>query len=266
MARSRRRTVDLVRDDLAALLWRSRADAIRMKRFLSEKVLTRCELAAASLLTVFLVAFHAIFFLRAGPLWRDEISSLALATKPTLAEFWRSLPFDPFPACYFHLPNGVRPFRKSDCAFRVRGCVAQRAITFHERVYSFCDWRRGRRSSFANKELVHAWVNLWHRSDRGGIAVTVFANHACHPRLGENHCQQERHCQRHRRGRRHNQRRWGSREVGVVNTRRWIAGRVFARNHASACCGSRSKSRPDHIRCDNHGGGCSGHDRLSFHL
>jgi len=66
-----------------------------MKRFLSEKVLTRCELAAASLLTVFLVAFHAIFFLRAGPLWRDEISSLALATKPTVAEFWRSLPFDP---------------------------------------------------------------------------------------------------------------------------------------------------------------------------
>ncbi|PYS83118.1 MAG: hypothetical protein DMF70_07160 [Acidobacteria bacterium] len=37
-----------------------------MKRFLSEKVLTRCELAAASLLTVFLVAFHAILFLRAG--------------------------------------------------------------------------------------------------------------------------------------------------------------------------------------------------------
>ena len=74
-----------------------------MKRFLSEKVLTRCELAAASLLTVFLVAFHAVFFLRAGPLWRDEISSLALATKPTLAEFWRYLPFDPFPACYFLL-------------------------------------------------------------------------------------------------------------------------------------------------------------------
>jgi hypothetical protein len=92
-----------VRDDLAARLWRSRADAIRMKRFLSEKILTACELAVASLLTAFLVAFHAIFFLRAGALWRDEVSSLALATKPTAAEFWRSLPFDPFPAAYFIL-------------------------------------------------------------------------------------------------------------------------------------------------------------------
>jgi len=96
-----------------------------MKRFLSEKVLTRCELAAASLLTVFLVAFHAIFFLRAGPLWRDEISSLALATKPTVAEFWRSLPFDPFPACYFlllRLWHGVG-LGENDLALRALGLL-----------------------------------------------------------------------------------------------------------------------------------------------
>jgi hypothetical protein len=96
-----------------------------MKRFLSEKILTRCELAAASLLTVFLVAFHTVFFLRAGPLWRDEISSLALATKPTLAEFWRSLPFDPFPACYFlllRLWHGVG-LGENDLALRALGLL-----------------------------------------------------------------------------------------------------------------------------------------------
>ena len=61
-----------------------------MKRFLPEKkTLARFEFAAAILLTLVSLAFHLIFFLHAGPLWRDEISSLALATKPTLTEFWR---------------------------------------------------------------------------------------------------------------------------------------------------------------------------------
>ena len=67
-----------------------------MKRFLPEKItLARCEFAAAVILTLTLIAFHAIFFLHAGALWRDEISSLSLATKPTLTEFWPSLTFDP---------------------------------------------------------------------------------------------------------------------------------------------------------------------------
>ncbi|HYR23382.1 MAG TPA: hypothetical protein VEP30_10740 [Chthoniobacterales bacterium] len=75
-----------------------------MKSFWAGKtILERCEFAAAILLTLLLVILHAIFFLHAGPLWRDEISSLALATKPTLSELWRSLPFDPFPASYFLL-------------------------------------------------------------------------------------------------------------------------------------------------------------------
>jgi hypothetical protein len=75
-----------------------------MKRFLPEhRALARWEFATAILLTLLLFAAHVVFFLHAGPLWRDEISSLALATKPTFTEFWRSLPFDPFPASYFLL-------------------------------------------------------------------------------------------------------------------------------------------------------------------
>lgn len=75
-----------------------------MEKILPEKItLARCEFATAILLTLTLIAFHAIFFLHAGALWRDEISSVALATKPTLSEFWRSLRFDPFPVSYFLL-------------------------------------------------------------------------------------------------------------------------------------------------------------------
>src|SRR5438105_15964067 len=71
-----------------------------MKQF-PKTTLERCEFAAAILLTIFLLVCHFIFFLHAGPLWRDEISSLTLATKPTLSEFWKSLPLDPSPASYF---------------------------------------------------------------------------------------------------------------------------------------------------------------------
>ena len=70
---------------------------------ITKTTLERCEFAIAILLTIVLVTCHVIFFMQAGPLWRDEISSLALATKPTLSEFWKSLPLDPFPASYFLL-------------------------------------------------------------------------------------------------------------------------------------------------------------------
>ena len=63
--------------------------------------LKRCEVVVAILLTLVLIVFHVVFLFHAGSLWRDEISSLALATKPTFSEFWQSLKFDPFPAIYF---------------------------------------------------------------------------------------------------------------------------------------------------------------------
>ena len=67
----------------------------------SERILKRCEFGAAILLTLALVTLHIVFFVHAGALWRDEISSLTLATEPTLSEFWKSLPLDPSPASYF---------------------------------------------------------------------------------------------------------------------------------------------------------------------
>ena len=57
----------------------------------------RAEWAVAILLTVLAIGLHAAFFAHAGPLWRDEANSAALATTPTLREAIQALPYDSFP-------------------------------------------------------------------------------------------------------------------------------------------------------------------------
>src|SRR5437660_577063 len=122
MARLRRRIVDLLRSRLDIWISRRCTRTLCMKQ---KTTLERCEFAVAILLTVVLLACHVIFFLNAGPLWRDEISSLALATKPTLNEFWKSLPLDPFPALYFLLLRlwHAVGFGGSDIALRGLGLL-----------------------------------------------------------------------------------------------------------------------------------------------
>src|SRR5690242_1819840 len=56
------------------------------------------EWTLAGILTVVIIFAHVRVFQYAGPLWRDEISSLRLATMPTLSAFWSALIYDPFPA------------------------------------------------------------------------------------------------------------------------------------------------------------------------
>lgn len=59
------------------------------------------EWTVAALLTLAAIALHFSVMQHAGPLWRDEISSLRLATMPTLAESWSSLANDPMPGLFF---------------------------------------------------------------------------------------------------------------------------------------------------------------------
>jgi membrane protein implicated in regulation of membrane protease activity len=93
-----------------------------MKRFWSRRtVLERCEFVAAILVTLILLGAHIVFFLRAGPLWRDEISSLTLATKSTFTDFWKSLPFDPFPASYFLLLRFWQTIGLGESSLALRG-------------------------------------------------------------------------------------------------------------------------------------------------
>lgn len=89
----------------------------------------RFEFAIAILLTIVLVIAHFVFFFHAGSLWRDEISSLALATKPALSEFWSSLKFDPFPAGYFLVLRAWHAlFGGSDLTLRALGLVIGLAL------------------------------------------------------------------------------------------------------------------------------------------
>ena len=58
------------------------------------------ELAAALLITALIVALNLRFSTEAGALWRDEVSTVELATRPTYADVLRSLSLDSAPALY----------------------------------------------------------------------------------------------------------------------------------------------------------------------
>jgi hypothetical protein len=86
--------------------------------------LQRIELLLAIVLTLVLIGLHCMALFSAGPLWRDEISSLTLATKPTWREVWSTLVYDPFPALFFTTLRAWHAlFGGSDIALRTLGCV-----------------------------------------------------------------------------------------------------------------------------------------------
>ncbi len=59
------------------------------------------EFTVAGLITAGILALHLNVMQHAGPLWRDEISSLRVATMPTMGGLWSALVYDPVPALFF---------------------------------------------------------------------------------------------------------------------------------------------------------------------
>src|SRR6476660_4999388 len=51
----------------------------------------------ASVVTLCAVYLHALFFLNAGGLWRDEIQLVNLSVLPSLSQMWQNLPHDSCP-------------------------------------------------------------------------------------------------------------------------------------------------------------------------
>ncbi len=84
----------------------------------------RYEMLAALGLTGLLGVMHIVLLLNRGPLWRDEISSLSLATAPTWPQFWAGLGLDPMPAFF---PLLLRAWKTiagdSDFHLRILGCL-----------------------------------------------------------------------------------------------------------------------------------------------
>src|SRR6266581_4661854 len=52
---------------------------------------------AAALVTLCTVYLHALFFLNAGGLWRDEVQLVHLSLLPSFSEVWQNLPHDSCP-------------------------------------------------------------------------------------------------------------------------------------------------------------------------
>ena len=84
----------------------------------------RAELLVAAGITFLVAALHVLLLWNRGPLWRDEISSLALATQPSWAAFWNALTLDPCPVSFFVLLRGWSAIAgDSDFALRTLGCL-----------------------------------------------------------------------------------------------------------------------------------------------
>lgn len=73
--------------------------------------------------TLLAIYLHTVFGTHAGALWRDEVSSLEVATMRTFAEMWSNLCFDSFPALYFLVLRALAgvSVTLSDDALRVFG-------------------------------------------------------------------------------------------------------------------------------------------------
>src|SRR6266511_3420316 len=60
-------------------------------------VLRHCSWITAALVTLFAAYLHALFFLNAGGLWRDEVDLVHLSLLPSLSSVWQNLPHDSCP-------------------------------------------------------------------------------------------------------------------------------------------------------------------------
>ena len=82
--------------------------------------------------TVVAIYLHILFGMNAGALWRDEVSTLEVATMRTFAEMWANLSFESFPALFFvilRLFAGV-PASVSDGSLRVFGAAIGLLVLF----------------------------------------------------------------------------------------------------------------------------------------
>ena len=87
--------------------------------------LARTERALAVAVTLVALALHVRLCLSAGPLWRDEINTVVVATQPTLAGVWDRLECESFPLLPYALLHGWRSLglAGTDSGFRGFGLI-----------------------------------------------------------------------------------------------------------------------------------------------
>ncbi len=89
-----------------------------------ERVLQGVEWGIAILLTGVALFFHYTFFSHVGPLWRDEINSVAFARMPSIASIYENLRYDSFPLLSTMLLRGwIAAFGSADSSLRIYGLL-----------------------------------------------------------------------------------------------------------------------------------------------
>jgi hypothetical protein len=88
-------------------------------------VLRYSNWTAAALVTLSAIYLHALFFLNAGGLWRDEAGFVHLSLLPSVSEVWQNMTHDSFPIL---MPLAVRAWSaaglgNTDLGLRVLGLV-----------------------------------------------------------------------------------------------------------------------------------------------
>jgi hypothetical protein len=61
------------------------------------RAISRLELAAVIVAAALVAATHVVLYFHGGGLWRDEVNTVNVATRPTFAEFWEYMRWDSFP-------------------------------------------------------------------------------------------------------------------------------------------------------------------------
>jgi len=107
-----------------------------------DAAIRRSEFALCMEMTIFIVVCHFVFLRHRGGLWRDEIQIVNLGLSPSLADFWKDLVVDTFPALW---PAVVRCWTwiggESDGALRVLGLLVGLSIVAS---LWWTSWRVGR--------------------------------------------------------------------------------------------------------------------------
>ena len=105
----------------------------------AKPVLRYSNWITAALLTLCAFYLHALFFLNAGGLWRDEAAFVHLSLLPSVSEVWQNLPYD---HCPILMPLAVRAWSatglgNTDFGLRVLGLFVGLFLVL---VFWFASW------------------------------------------------------------------------------------------------------------------------------
>ena len=92
--------------------------------------LRRAEWAVCLGATLAAIGLHVIYLTHAGGLWRDEVTSIRVATSATMGEMWRLLAYESFPVLFHGLVRcwWTIGFGGSDIGFRWLGFLIALAL------------------------------------------------------------------------------------------------------------------------------------------